>query len=38
VYYINLNDAAKAYNSAAQKYHGEFAQLNVIPKENLLNL
>ena len=37
-YYINLNDAAKAYNSAALKYHGEFAQLNVIPKENLLNL
>ena len=37
-YYKNINDAARAYNYAAQKYHGEFAQLNVIPKENLLNL
>jgi hypothetical protein len=37
-YYKNINDAAKAYNYAALKYHGEFAQLNVIPKENLLNL
>ena len=37
-YYINCIDAARAYNQAAQKYHGEFAKLNVIPKENLLNL
>jgi hypothetical protein len=37
-YYIDPIDAARAYNNAAQKYHGEFAQLNVIPKENLLNL
>ena len=37
-YYIELKDAARAYNQAAQKYHGEFAKLNVIPKENLLNL
>lgn len=36
--YINPYDAARAYNQAAQKYHGEYAQLNVIPKENLLNL
>lgn len=36
--YINPIDAARAYNQAAQKYHGEYAQLNVIPKENLLNL
>jgi hypothetical protein len=34
----NLIDAARAYNNAAIKYFGEFAQLNVIPKENLLNL
>tara|TARA_R110002126_G_scaffold2337_2_gene13445 strand:+ start:3380 stop:3886 length:507 start_codon:yes stop_codon:yes gene_type:complete len=34
----NPIDAARAYNTAAQKYHGEFAQLNVIPEENLLNL
>ena len=31
-------NAAKAYNAAAVKYHGKFAKLNVIPKENLLNL
>jgi hypothetical protein len=34
----NPVDAARAYNNAAIKYFGEFAQLNVIPKENLLNL
>ena len=36
--YINLIDAARTYNAAALKYYGEFAKLNVIPKENLLNL
>lgn len=29
-YYINLIDAARAYNAAAIKYHGEFANLNKI--------
>lgn len=37
-YYIDPIDAAKAFNEAAKKYHGEFAKLNVIPGENLLNL
>jgi len=27
-YYIDPIDAAKAFNNAAQKYHGEFAKLN----------
>ncbi len=36
--YISINDAARAYNYAALKYHGEFAQLNILPEENLLNL
>lgn len=26
----NLIDAARAYNQAAQKYHGEFAKLNIL--------
>ena len=30
-YYTNENEAAKAYNEAAIKYHGEFARLNIIP-------
>jgi hypothetical protein len=29
-YYKNINDAARAYNAAALKYHGEFANLNKI--------
>lgn len=29
-YYINKNDAARAYNQAALKYRGEFANLNTI--------
>lgn len=29
-YYINAIDAAKAFNEAAQKYHGEFAKLNIL--------
>ena len=29
-YYIDPKDAARAYNAAAQKYHGEFANLNKI--------
>jgi hypothetical protein len=29
-YYINPIDAARAYNEAALKYHGEFAHLNKI--------
>ena len=28
--YIEIKDAAKAYNAAALKYHGEFANLNKI--------
>ena len=28
--YINVKDAAKAYNNAAIKFHGEFANLNKI--------
>jgi hypothetical protein len=30
----NEIDAAIAYNEAAIKYHGEFANLNIIPEEN----
>jgi hypothetical protein len=29
-YYIDVIDAARAYNAAALKYHGEFAHLNKI--------
>ena len=29
-YYIDLIDAAKAFNDAAKKYHGEFAKLNIL--------
>ena len=29
-YFVNLKDAARAYNEAAVKYHGEFANLNKI--------
>lgn len=29
-YYIDIKDAAKAYNAAALKYHGEFANINKI--------
>jgi hypothetical protein len=36
--YINPVDAARAYNTAAIKYYCEFAQLNILPEENLLNL
>ena len=28
--FIDPKDAARAYNQAAQKYHGEFAQLNIL--------
>ena len=28
--FVNLKDAARAYNSAAVKYHGEFAKLNIL--------
>lgn len=37
-YYIDPIDAARVYNTAAIKYYGEFAQLNIIIKKNLLNL
>lgn len=30
-YFICKHEAAKAYNEAALKYHGEFAHLNIIP-------
>jgi hypothetical protein len=30
----NEEDAARAYNEAALKYHGEFARLNVIEEDN----
>lgn len=30
--FVNALDAARAYNEAALKYHGEFAMLNVIPE------
>lgn len=32
-YFINKEDAARAYNEAAIKYHGEFALLNKIEEE-----
>ena len=32
-YFINELDAAIAYNEAAKKLHGEFATLNIFPKE-----
>ena len=32
--YKTPEDAAQAYNAAAVKYFGEFAQLNVIPKKD----
>jgi len=32
--YKNIKDAARAYNEAAIKYHGEFAYLNEIKNEN----
>jgi hypothetical protein len=28
--FINKEEAARAYNSAAKKYHGEYARLNVL--------
>jgi len=31
-YFLSIIDAAKAYNEAAIKYHGEFARLNRIPE------
>ncbi len=31
--YENKEDAARAYNEAAIKYHGEFAYLNEVPSE-----
>lgn len=31
-YFKSIIDAAKAYNEAAIKYHGEFARLNQIPE------
>lgn len=33
-YWDTPEEAALAYNDAAKKYHGEFAQLNVIRKES----
>jgi len=33
-YYENINDAARAYNEAALKYHEEFACLNIIINES----
>lgn len=30
-YFDDINDAAKAYNNAAVKFHGEFAYLNKLP-------
>lgn len=32
--YHNIHDAARAWNAAALKYHGEFAYQNVIPDED----
>jgi hypothetical protein len=31
--FVDILDAARAYNEAALKYHGEFALLNVIPSD-----
>jgi len=33
-YFRNKHDAARAYNEAALKYHGEFAELNEITEES----
>jgi HNH endonuclease/AP2 domain len=36
-YFDNKFDAAKAYNDAAIKYHGEFARLNYLNKGEVIN-
>jgi hypothetical protein len=33
--YATEEDAARAYNEAARRFHGEFARLNIVPEESV---